>query len=546
MDLYLNNRDCFLAGAMDLFKALNEGLKEKRLPSARRRIAMQIATNLALTDHALKSIPVYWIEPEVDELCQTLLDNFVSMDKWAQRWNSNGPLHSFQALFKKQAHTTYQLTKKSIIAFFQAPDNELLIDIIDNNCSRLYKMMDNGHDDGGSVPANYNSGSKSQLVDFSKDLFNALELHIKCDPREPTGENDHLSQAWHPTRVCLIGEEHDFPSMSLLISPMQMAHWQEFHLTIEEEDSTFVEENATHQPAFCNLVDTPRYARVEIGFNPSNGRLQERKAEFLESEPGSGRGESLADVLREFQLLPKDKIILAYTVAQAYHHFYDSDLMRIKWTSEKIWFMPPTEENGEIFLRPYLIFPFGTRDDPEEDFVDDARLVHQHPRILAIGTLLLEIGLSKPFQSIPQRNRISQANCDHKIADNWLKNLKEVEWDGLKDKSIFDKAIQYCIREGKMLVDRQNKLGPVGKATDSSAKTLLDKQEGILARRKKFYKNVVRPLKYLAETGFGHKIGNTLSIRRKPKTDSLSTELPNQLPELEASFHSGRPVRPEK
>lgn len=293
-------------------------------------------------------------------------------------------------------------------------------------------------------------------------------------------------------------------------------------------------------------MDTPHYARVEIGFDPSKSRFQFHRNIEIKNEPGPGRGESLSDVLREFQLLPKDKIILAYTIAQAYHHFYDSDLMRIKWTSEKIWFMPPTEENGEIFLRPYLIFPFGTRDDPEEDFVDDARLVHQHPRILAIGTLLLEIGLSKPFQSIPQRNRISQANCDHKIADNWLKNLKEVEWDGLKDKSIFDKTIQYCIREGKMLVDRQNKLGPVGKATDSSAKTLLDKQQGILARRKKFYKNVVRPLEYLAETGFGHKIGNTLSIRRKPKTDSLSTKLPNQLPELEASFHSGRPVRPEK
>lgn len=81
MDLYLNNRDSFLALAIHLFKALNEGLKEKRFPPARRRIAMQIATNLALIDHALKSIPVYWIEPEVDELCQTLLDNFASMDK---------------------------------------------------------------------------------------------------------------------------------------------------------------------------------------------------------------------------------------------------------------------------------------------------------------------------------------------------------------------------------------------------------------------------------------------------------------------------------
>lgn len=293
-------------------------------------------------------------------------------------------------------------------------------------------------------------------------------------------------------------------------------------------------------------MHTPHYARVEIGFNPSKSQFKFHRNKELETEPGPGRGDSLADVLGEFQLLPKDKIILAYTIAQAYHHFYDSDLMRIKWTSDKIWFMPPMEENDEIFLRPYLIFPFETRDDPEEDFVDDARLVHQHPRILAIGTLLLEIGLSKPFQSISQRNRISQANLDHKIADNWLKGLKKIEWGGFRDKSIFDKAIEYCIRDCKMLVDRQTKLGPVGKATESSNKTLPDKQQGILARRKKFYKNVVRPLKYLAETGFGHKIGDTLYIRRKPRAVPLTTELPDELSKLEASFHSGNTVKPKE
>ncbi|OPB36006.1 S8 family peptidase [Trichoderma guizhouense] len=546
MDSDLNNRDCFLALAIPIFRALNDGLKERSFPPARRRLVMQIATNLALTHHALKSIPVYWIEPEVDELCQMLLANFAYMDNWAQHWRSNGPLNGIQLLFRKQPHTTDQMKNSSIIAFFKAPDTEHLISTIDNSCARLYKLIDDGNDDGGSVPVNFNSVSKTHLVDFSRDLFDALELHIQCKPSEPGSQDDHQSQAWHPARLCLIEEEHDFPSMSLLISPMQMAHWQDFHLTIEPEDSIVIEENATPQPAFCNLVDTPHYARVEIGFDPTKSQFQFHRNKKLETEPGPGRGENLADVLREFQLLPKDKIILAYTIAQAYHHFYDSDLMRIRWTSDKIWFMPPTEENDEIFLRPYLIFPFGTRDDPEEDFVDDARLVHQHPRILAIGTLLLEIGLSKPFQSIPQRNRISQANRDHKIADDWLKNFKKVEWGGLKDKSIFDKAIEYCIREGKMLVDRQNKLGPVGKVTDSSAEPSMDKQQGILARRKKFYKNVVRPLKYLAETGFGYKIGKTLCIRRKPRAVPLDTEVPDELSKLETSFHSGNTVKPKE
>lgn len=319
----------------------------------------------------------------------------------------------------------------------------------------------------------------------------------------------------------------------------------------ESENSTVVDGNASPPPAFCNLVDTQHFARVEIGFDPCKGHFQLHRHKLLESEPGPGQGENLAGVLRRFQLTPKDKVILAYTIAQAYHHFYDSDLMRIKWTSEAIWFMPPTMERDEIPLRPYLIFPFGTRDDPEDDFVDNARLVHQHPRILAIGILLQEIGLSRPFQSIPQRNSISQANCDHKIADNRLRELKEQKWEGFTHKSVFDKAVEYCIREGKLLVDRQNRLRPVGTATDLLAKALPETQYGVLVRRQKFYKNVVLPLKWLAETGFRHQIGSKLCIRRNPRADDLSTELPNtellnQLPQPEASFHSARAVKPEK
>lgn len=80
MDLDLSNRDRFMALVQPNFRALNEALKEKSIPAARRCIAMQIATNLALTHHALKSIPVYWIEPEVDKLCQTLSNNLTYMD----------------------------------------------------------------------------------------------------------------------------------------------------------------------------------------------------------------------------------------------------------------------------------------------------------------------------------------------------------------------------------------------------------------------------------------------------------------------------------
>ncbi|KAL7946667.1 hypothetical protein V8C42DRAFT_318490 [Trichoderma barbatum] len=537
---------CFLVWAIPIFRALNEVAMNRSLPSARRSAVMRIATHLGLAYHALKLVPAYWVESEVDTLCQNLLKDFTVMIRWPQSWRAIDSIHDIHTLLSLQVQKNGQLKGSSMLNFFESLNSQHLIDALDDNSSHLYKLIDNGNDgDGDDLPTNFNPISKNHFIDFGKDLFDALELHIKCNPNEFGMQDDHKSQEWHPTRLCLIEEEHNFPSISLLISPMQMAYWQDFHLVMESNDSIVVDDNASPQPAFCNLVDTQHYARVEIGFDASKGQFQLHESKFLESEPGPGRGENLADVLHEFELTPKDKVILAYTIAQAYHHFYDSDLMRIKWTSKAIWFMPPTMGKDEIPLRPYLIFPFGIHNDPEEDFVDNAMLVHQHPRILAFGILLLEIGLSKPFQSIPQRNSIAQANCDHKIADNWLKELKNMKWDGFVYKSLLDKAAEYCIREGKLLVGRQTKLGPVGVATDSSTTKLPDKQQGVLARRKKFYKNVVLPLKYLAETGFKHQNGNKLYIHRK-KTDASQTKLPNQLSQPDAAFHTGRAVKPDR
>ncbi|KAL7929058.1 hypothetical protein V8C35DRAFT_325439 [Trichoderma chlorosporum] len=538
-------RDCFSDWAIIVFRALNEVLKDKSLPPERCLTVMHIATKLGLIKSILDDTPVYLIEPEVYELCQILSDNFNSNIR-AQR-----PLKGIEMLFGRQTQEDELVKKDSSIAFFKAAENEHLINAISHKCFRIYELLEVCNEgDGDSVPANFSPSTTNRLIDLSNNLFNALELHIKCDPKELSKQDDHQSEAWHPTRLCLIEDERDFPSMSLLISPMQMAHWQDFHLIIEPENSTALDDNSpSPQPAFCHLVDTQQYNHdcVEISFDPSKCQFQLQNSKNY-SEPGPGRGEILSDVLRQFQLTPKDKVILAYIIAQAYHHFYDSDLMRIKWTSETIWFMPPATKNDDILLRPYLIFPFGKLNDPEEDFVDNARLVHRYPRILAIGILLLEIALSKPFQPISQPNNISEANCNHKIADNWLKSFKKTTWEGFTHKTIFDTAIEYCIRESRLPVNTKNRFGPVGAAKDLTTKILPDKQQSILEQRKKFYMNVVRPLKYLAETGFGHKIGDKLCIGKKPLADSLSTELSlqNELSNLEASFHSGNTVKPEK
>ncbi|KAK4077923.1 uncharacterized protein Triagg1_3617 [Trichoderma aggressivum f. europaeum] len=203
MDIGLKNRDYYLERAIPILKALNSGLKKRSFFPARECLAMQIATNLALTNHDLKSIPGCWIALETQQLCKTLLSNFAHIDQWAQRRPPNGPLTRLLGTnnpYREQAPTNDRLKKSSIIAFFQATDSEHLIRTIDVNCSRLYKLIYGGNDDSVSVPDSFNPGSKNHLDVFGRDLFNALEQPFS------TGSLDQLSKlesSFHSGRAVL-------------------------------------------------------------------------------------------------------------------------------------------------------------------------------------------------------------------------------------------------------------------------------------------------------------------------------------------------------
>ncbi|MBE3047056.1 hypothetical protein IMZ48_31930 [Candidatus Bathyarchaeota archaeon] len=286
---------------------------------------------------------------------------------------------------------------------------------------------------------------------------------------------------------------------------------------------------------------------MPVLFKPPSGLSQIDKFQFLELVPRSGSGETLSSILRNYRLTPKNKVILAYTIAQAYWQFYDSELMRTKWTSETICFMSADVRGAsppdEMPLRPYLTFPFGIPSNPLQDVIHDDHLNHQHPRIFAIGVLLLGIGLAEPFPTISRRNQVSQVNGDHQIATNQLRELKTAKWDGFRYKSYFDSAVEHCL-DGQRLVSRSEKPIKAGAAGPMLSTTRPDEQDGILRRRKSFYNNVVLPLKWLAEKGFGHGYQVIPCIRRNPAVPSPSAGILASLPQLEASFHSGRDVNP--
>lgn len=208
---------------------------------------------------------------------------------------------------------------------------------------------------------------------------------------------------------------------------------------------------------FCPILERKLTARVFLSFQDDRSLSLLKSSADLDQILQAGAGESLKSVLRHYNLTPKDKVILSYAIARSYWKYYDSEFMRTRWTSDTIWFMPEEGRKGvhkdQLPLLAYLPFPFGTAsssDDDEDDMASDIRHEdlrnHRCPRIFDIGVLLLEIGLARPFQTGHRRDRVAQANLDHKIAKDDLRELQDTEWDGFTaSKKHFDWAIQYCL-----------------------------------------------------------------------------------------------------
>lgn len=280
-----------------------------------------------------------------------------------------------------------------------------------------------------------------------------------------------------------------------------------------------------------------------MSFKPSLGFRQLTGAQAPSLLPRSGRGECLSHVLRSYEFTPRDRIILSYAIARAYWQLYDSEFMRTKWTGENIWFMPEEDEGSsphQLPLRSYLSFPFSPPgNNPLQDIVRDAPLTHQFPRILAIGLLLLQIGLSKPLPPVRRRNEISQTNFEYMVAKSQLKELKRLKWEGFENKTYFDEAVGYCLDGSKFVVNPRTASHKTSKAASTET---MDGSDEIVARRKIFYRHVVRPLAWLANKGFGScdKRDTTHYIQRS--NGPSTSEAEGGMLQPEASFHSGKPA----
>jgi hypothetical protein len=112
---------------------------------------------------------------------------------------------------------------------------------------------------------------------------------------------------------------------------------------------------------------------------------------------------TLTTILESYHLTSKMKGTLAYILARSIWQFYNSAWMNTKWTSDSIYFMResyPDVDRGKGNLyawKPYFSPRFGEVDADFEEFSNIDSKFHRYPRVLALGIMLVGIGIGSPL-----------------------------------------------------------------------------------------------------------------------------------------------------
>ncbi|KLU90797.1 hypothetical protein MAPG_10648 [Magnaporthiopsis poae ATCC 64411] len=520
------------------------GLKPRE---ASYHLAYDVATKLHLISGYIGSLPPYWIGPDVEQLCRALLRDLTTerLDKApANPFLFAFPFGRNSAADRVARVATFFRTRTDEAGRLQATCDELLARLTNEDDAEGQRLPDSvlQRRDGTDDSAHIHDG-----------IYEALEMITKCD-LESHGDgipaNDRSARDLrHPAKLCLHEscqtDSYASFNVRIFVSGMNMNIWQEFCLRAHQQVQSATEDyqKPLSRGGFCRTLERDITARLFLSFKDDCGLVLLNDAEVPRQILESGNGESLASVLHNYELTPRDKVVLAYAVARAYWQYYDSNLMRTKWTSESIRFMHEKGgrgHEGQLPLCAYLSFPFGVPSNPSDDVLYEDMLSHRCPRIFDIAVLLLEIGLGKPFRSANKQDPVAQANFNHKIATDQLLELHKASWDGFTNKPYFDGAVKFCFNgENFIPTSKQPRTSRQGVVVPTPPMTASERQEGIRFRRRAFYKNVVRPLEWLAKTGFMSQTGDMTYVSKKQKPlDGLALADAARLPEPEALFHS--------
>lgn len=237
IDMAENASTHLASHAAELSRAIYSALEKGRLrpsDSDSYRAAHDIAARLHLINTYLGSLPPYWITSDVEQLCHAILRDLEAIYRSTKR-----PLISsyFAHPFGRHDHTD---TEACLVAFFklQVKNGQSLKGACDDLLSKL--TADGNDEEALPDSAIQHLVASDTSADFSDGIFKAFQLIAECDPAShettsvaPAGERDS-GMLWHPARLCLHelhnGQNLVSQHIRILVSAMNMAHWQEFYL----------------------------------------------------------------------------------------------------------------------------------------------------------------------------------------------------------------------------------------------------------------------------------------------------------------------------
>lgn len=226
--------------------------------------------------------------------------------------------------------------------------------------------------------------------------------------------------------------------------------------------------------------------------------------------------------------------ILAFMLAKAVWHYYDSEWMNVGWNLDNICFMGEVDDDGEstYFLRPYLSTRLDKCSEKPPEYRKDIGMMHKYPRVFALGLMLVEIGMGKPIgiQGSPD-------NWNARIANQQLMTLRS-----MVNKSTFEEDCRFPRYKSAMEKCLDPKL--FKNAPFNPAKP----QENLEKRRSILYTEVVEPLRQLIEgTGWNTELDEIEQTpllhkqRQPPARDQPESPLPPTLGQTPVAAHAAAP-----
>ncbi|KAL7922387.1 hypothetical protein ACQKWADRAFT_78429 [Trichoderma austrokoningii] len=523
--------------------------KKKPLPSV---LGSRIGTALHLIARHLEVVQPFQLPATAQDLSRQALQDFLKICKWPaksaavkaedhEEFNDCLPSLSSRSIcdeLKVRFSSQPEMMRAGIKNFLAAKQTD--VEFYANRFQELLDLLepDNQKLDGVGQSSLHGRHLKphDEYVypdDIRENLITALKEHATCvfsvhKLEAPVGTNSR-----HLTRLCLSTEGRNVKQLvefDLVVAFMNFEFWQDFSLGVAlKPDDTDRQIAIMKAGDVCRILERERKSRsglkllLELDHNCHLHK--HRLAHTLPYDKPRGKGLSLAELLDsgQYDLTPKDRIMLSFAVARSFWEFYGSELTTARWCSEDIWFMPRWKKDqrssDNLELKAFVSFPFGQDPLGPDEFLEVDDLTHSYPRILSLGIILLEIGRGEKLGLLPLtanqnpgelRDSVNDAHSD---ASSQIAALKNEVWEMCTYKKAFDTAISNCLdpskfiespstrkRRSRLIPEEYEKLSPQRKAAEDQKRAEYQKR-ALQDRREAIYHNVVSPLYWLAKVG---------------------------------------------